>query len=80
MTAELVGRDRALSELVALLDDAREGRGRSVLLLGEPGIGKSTLAEAVAAHAAALGFRTVLGRRHAAVLAVAAGPGRVLLP
>src|SRR5690242_17799103 len=60
-TADMVGRDQVLSDLVALLAEVREGRGRSVLLLGEPGIGKSTLAEAVAADANSTGFRTARG-------------------
>src|SRR5947207_9058880 len=57
----MVGRDQILSELVGLLADARAGRGRSALVLGEPGIGKSTLAEAVTAHAASTGFRVARG-------------------
>jgi hypothetical protein len=57
----MVGRDQILSDLAALLADAHDGRGRSVLLLGEPGIGKSTLAAAVAAHGTAAGFRTARG-------------------
>lgn len=56
--ADLIGRDQVLSDLAELLADAYAGRGRSVLLLGEPGIGKSSLAEAVTAHGAAMGFRT----------------------
>jgi hypothetical protein len=56
-----VGRDQVLSDLVAMLADAYEGRGRSVLLLGEPGIGKSTLADAVAVYGASSGFQTARG-------------------
>src|SRR5207248_3959057 len=33
----------------------------TVLLLGEPGIGKSTLAESVAAHGTSAGFRAARG-------------------
>jgi tetratricopeptide (TPR) repeat protein len=61
VATDMVGRDQVLSDLVALLADARGGRGRSVLLLGEPGIGKSTLAEAVAAYGASSGFQTARG-------------------
>ena len=39
----LVGRDRELSEALAALDDAVGGRGRLLLIGGEPGIGKSRL-------------------------------------
>ena len=43
----LVGRDSEVSRLVAAWRDAREGRGRVVLLRGEPGIGKSRLTHAL---------------------------------
>jgi len=48
----LVGRDLELATLETLLADARTGRGRSVVLLGDAGIGKTTLAEAIADLAA----------------------------
>jgi transcriptional regulator with GAF, ATPase, and Fis domain len=38
-----VGRDRELSRLLDLLEDARDGQGSMVLLTGRTGIGKSTL-------------------------------------
>jgi tetratricopeptide (TPR) repeat protein len=44
-TTPLVGRDRPLAELDAVLAEARQGRGRLVLLTGEAGIGKTRLAE-----------------------------------
>ncbi len=37
---ELVGRSQELERLLALLEDARAGRGRAALVLGEAGIGK----------------------------------------
>jgi hypothetical protein len=40
-----VGREAELAALIAGLDDAIAGRGRLFLLVGEPGIGKSRLAE-----------------------------------
>ncbi|HEX6508639.1 MAG TPA: AAA family ATPase [Chloroflexota bacterium] len=49
----IFGRDRELGMLRTALDDALEGHGRLALISGEPGIGKSTLAEAVAAEARA---------------------------
>ena len=48
--------------LVAALDDAVSRRGRVVLLGGEPGIGKTRLAEEFAAQAAARGAGVVWGR------------------
>jgi DNA-binding SARP family transcriptional activator/tetratricopeptide (TPR) repeat protein len=40
-----VGRNAELEQLIAGLDDAIAGRGRLFLLVGEPGIGKSRLAD-----------------------------------
>jgi DNA-binding SARP family transcriptional activator len=57
-----VGRERELAELVAGLDDAVAGRGRLFLLVGEPGIGKSRLAEELIAHARARNLRILVGR------------------
>lgn len=59
---ELVGRERELDELTRLLDDAAGRRGRSALLVGEPGIGKTSLAEEVAVRARDRGFRVAWGR------------------
>ena len=57
-----VGRERELAELVRALDDAVAGRGRLFLLVGEPGIGKSRLAEELIADARARGARVLVGR------------------
>jgi tetratricopeptide (TPR) repeat protein len=57
-----VGRDREVAELVAGLEDAAGGRGRLFLIAGEPGIGKTWLAEHVAGHATRHGFRVLWGR------------------
>jgi tetratricopeptide (TPR) repeat protein len=49
--APFLGRDAELRELLAGLGEAEGGRGRLVLLGGEPGIGKSRLADELASHA-----------------------------
>lgn len=58
----LIGRDDELAELLAGLNDAVAGRGRVVLVSGEPGIGKSRLAEELASRADAQGVRVISGR------------------
>src|SRR5262245_10661141 len=57
-----VGRDREVAELVAGLEDAIGGRGRLFLLAGEPGIGKTLLAERLAGHARRRGVTVLWGR------------------
>src|ERR687888_1234604 len=47
----LVGRDVELAQLTDWIDDLVSGAGRAVLIEGEPGIGKSSLARAAAAIA-----------------------------
>jgi eukaryotic-like serine/threonine-protein kinase len=57
-----VGRERELAELRAGLDDVSAGHGRLFLLSGEPGIGKTRLAEEISNEASARGMRVVWGR------------------
>ncbi|MFI6832606.1 ATP-binding protein [Kribbella sp. NPDC050241] len=57
----MVGRARPLAELDALLAAAVDGRGRSAIVLGEPGMGKTTLAEALADRALASGVTVAWG-------------------
>jgi DNA-binding SARP family transcriptional activator len=61
---ELVGRDDPLAALDGVLAGARGGRGRVVLVAGEPGIGKTRLAEEAARRAAAAGMGVAWGRCH----------------
>ena len=56
--ARLVGRQRELTSLESALEEAREGRGLMVALVGEPGIGKSRLALEMRQRAEAAGFTT----------------------
>ena len=51
-----VGREGVLSDLTQRLDAARAGRGAGVLLVGEPGIGKSRVTLELARIAALRGF------------------------
>jgi DNA-binding CsgD family transcriptional regulator len=57
----LVGRDDELSRLVAWIREAEEGRGRAVLVDGEPGIGKSALVRAACAAALHAGCQVFWG-------------------
>jgi predicted ATPase len=52
-----VARTGAFADITAALDGARHARGSLVLITGEPGIGKTRLAEEVANHAE--GFRVI---------------------
>jgi DNA-binding CsgD family transcriptional regulator/tetratricopeptide (TPR) repeat protein len=57
----LIGRDSEITLLTGLLREASKGRGGSVLLEGEPGIGKSTLVRAVTAKAPDFGCQVFWG-------------------
>src|SRR5947207_13203071 len=59
---QLVGRAAELDELAVALGDAAEGRGGLFVLSGEPGIGKTVLADALAARARGEGALVVWGR------------------
>ena len=43
-----VGREKELAELTVGLEDALAGQGRLAMLVGEPGIGKTRLAQELA--------------------------------
>jgi predicted ATPase len=62
LASPFVGRDAELAALTADLDAAVAGRGGVVLLAGEPGIGKTRLAEELAAAAAVRGAFVLWGR------------------
>ncbi|MGH8337498.1 MAG: AAA family ATPase, partial [Gammaproteobacteria bacterium] len=57
-----VNRIRELGELRAGIDSALNSRGKFFTISGEPCIGKSRLADEIAAHAAANGMRCLWGR------------------
>lgn len=58
----IVGRDREIDRLRGAIDDVREGRGSTWYLTGEPGIGKSFLAEEAARLAHERDLRVFWGR------------------
>jgi tetratricopeptide (TPR) repeat protein len=57
-----VGRGRELEQITRGLDEAALGRGRLFLLMGEPGIGKTSLCDAVTTAAARRGLAVAWGR------------------
>jgi DNA-binding SARP family transcriptional activator len=57
-----VGREAELATLLAGVDRVRDDAGTMFLVSGEPGIGKSRLADELAAHARDRGMRVLRGR------------------
>ena len=60
-TGALVGRDSEMALLTELVREVSAGRGSSVLIEGEPGIGKSALVRAVMAETADAGCQVFWG-------------------
>jgi DNA-binding SARP family transcriptional activator len=60
--AAFVGRTRELASAANLLEDVVNGGSQTTLLVGEPGVGKTRLASAIAAAAASRGFAIAYGR------------------
>jgi DNA-binding CsgD family transcriptional regulator/RecA/RadA recombinase len=60
--AVFIGRQREMAELETALDEALSGRGRVVMLVGEPGIGKTQTSEEMAALAQQRGAAVLWGR------------------
>jgi DNA-binding SARP family transcriptional activator len=56
-----VGREREWTQLSGVLQQALDGRGRVVLVAGEPGIGKTRLLEELAGLAPARGAQVLIG-------------------
>ncbi len=57
-TGELIGRDDEIARVDALLDRVRD-RGGTLVIRGEPGIGKSALVDRARGRASSLGARTL---------------------
>lgn len=62
--APLVGRSAEWARLLQALEQSRAGNGTTLALLGEAGLGKTRLADELAARAAAAGIGVVVGRCH----------------
>jgi DNA-binding SARP family transcriptional activator len=58
----LVGREEELETVRAAIETAGRGEGRFLLLAGEPGVGKTRLAQEIMRLLAGRGFATVTGR------------------
>jgi predicted ATPase len=56
-----VGRQREMGKLKEVLEDAISGQGRLLMLVGEPGIGKTHTAQELAAHAETRGAHVLWG-------------------
>ena len=59
--APFVGRERTMAQLSTALNHARRGSGSMVVVSGEPGIGKTSVAELIAHQAATAGFAVAWG-------------------
>ncbi len=57
-----VGREKELTQLKERLEDALSGRGSVVMLVGEPGIGKTRLSEELSVYARLRGGQVLLGQ------------------
>src|SRR5262245_42200441 len=60
-TARMVGRERELARLESLLSAAASGAGRTVLVAGDAGIGKTRLVTALMQRARRVGAVVLLG-------------------
>jgi DNA-binding SARP family transcriptional activator/tetratricopeptide (TPR) repeat protein len=72
--APMVGREEALSALTAACTEMRSGTGRCMLVVGEPGIGKTRLVTELATTATADGVCVFWGRSHEADVSPAYWP------
>jgi tetratricopeptide (TPR) repeat protein len=57
-----VGREKEMAAAVSALNETRAGRGRLLMLVGEPGSGKSALAGQLATYARVAGSEVLRGR------------------
>jgi len=62
LVPKMVGRDKELGQLKELLHAAIDGKGNTVLVSGEAGIGKTRLVKELEAYAESLGVKVLEGR------------------
>ncbi len=60
--SDFVGREAAMKRLAAGLERAEAGQGGISLVVGEPGIGKTRIADEISVIAAEAGFEVLIGR------------------
>ena len=70
-----VGRQRELAELRSALEESLAGRGQMVILVGEPGIGKTRTAQELTSYAESQGARVLWRRCYEEEGAPPTGPG-----
>ena len=70
MTRRLVGRTAELAQLTVAFDEAVSGRGCLMMIVGEPGIGKTRLAEELAVYASVRGAAVCWGHCYEGELAM----------
>ena len=64
LSDDFVGRQREMGDLIGSLDGAFRGQGRLVMLVGDPGIGKTRTAQELSAIAEQRGAKVLWGRCH----------------
>jgi predicted ATPase len=70
----LVGRDAERATIGSLLEAVAQGHGRLLVLSGEPGVGKTRLAQEITLRARAHGYRVITGRCYEPQQALAYAP------
>ncbi|MGH2345407.1 MAG: ATP-binding protein, partial [Chloroflexota bacterium] len=61
-TSRMVAREAESGRVMAALNEAATGQGRLVMLAGEPGVGKTRLAQEATIQAREMGFVVLIGR------------------
>ena len=70
----LIGRAAELAQLGQAFDDAADGRGRVVMVIGEAGIGKTAIVQALVGDVGRRGGRILLGRSYESEQILPFGP------